>query len=70
MEKRLTYHSKLRLEFEALVVHKKICTQAQLEKNEKGDYNNIITEAVWIGYKLFSIQAADPLNNLLKDKIE
>lgn len=46
MQKRLTYHSKLRLQFEALVVQKKICTQAQLEKNEKGDYSNIITEAI------------------------
>lgn len=68
MEKRLTYHSKLRLEFEALVVQKKICTQAQLEKNEKGDYSNIIIEAVWIGYKLRSMERTQLLNNFLKDK--
>ena len=46
MEQKLIYYSRLRLEFEALVVQKKICTQAQLEKNEKGDYSNIITEAI------------------------
>ena len=56
MEKRLTYYSKLHLESEALVVQKKICTQAHLEKNEKGDYTNIVTEAVWIGYKLRSME--------------
>ena len=68
MQKRLTYHSKLRLQFEALVVQKKICTQAQLEKNEKGDYSNIITEAIWIRYKLRSMERTQLLNNFLDDK--
>ena len=68
MQKRLTYHSKLRLQFEALVVQKKICTQAQLEKNAKGDYSNIITEAIWTGYKLRSMERTQLLNNFLKDK--
>ena len=65
MQKRLTYHSKLRLEFEALVVQKKICTQAQLEKNAKGAYSNIVTEALWVKYKLFSIQT-ELLSSILK----
>ena len=56
MKQKLIYYSRLRLEFEALVVQKKIFTQAQLEKNAKGDYTNIVTEAVWIGYKLRSME--------------
>mgnify|MGYP003456809907 FL=1 len=68
MEQKLIYYSRLRLEFEALVVQKKICTQAQLEKNEKGDYSNIITEAIWIRYKLRSMERTQLLNNFLDDK--
>jgi len=68
MEQKLIYYSRLRLEFEALVVQKKIFTQAQLEKNEKGDYSNIITEAIWIRYKLRSMERTQLLNNFLDDK--
>lgn len=68
MEQKLIYYSRLRLEFEALVVQKKIFTQAQLEKNEKGDYSDIITEAIWIRYKLRSMERTQLLNNFLDDK--